>query len=236
MNPAQIEQLISRAIENRPRVTNAPLNLYIYDGQLLCGARSVTPKDSGFVAYVHADTIENGFSDKQWKLVVEKTMRLLPQHQDASAQSQGTNIGRSSTPAKTEPASTKELRTEQRLQYRQPIWFSDELSKVLSQGQTFDISSRGISFNCYSQDSCLYPRQEISTRFSVPRINSNKKMEMLNFTRKGRICRIDGTAGSLDKIAVQFTDSLPFKPGEQGLSKDDLPERLKVPKAALAVH
>ena len=236
MNPAQIERLISKAIENRPRVTNAPLSLYICEGKLVCGARIVTPKDATFIAYVHTDTIDNGFSDKQWKLIVEKTMRLLLQQQGVSAQSLAANSGKTSRPRKTGSASGKEHRKEQRLKYRQPIWFSNELSKALSQGQTFDISSKGISFNCYSQDSCLYPRQEISTRFSVPCINANKKLEMQNFTRKGRICRIDSGKGSLDKIAIQFTDSLPFKPGEQGLGPDDLPERLKVHPAAAAAH
>jgi len=38
---------------------------------------------------------------------------------------------------------------------------------------------------------------------------------MANFTRSAHVCRVDNVNSFLRRIAVQFAEPLPFKPGEQ---------------------
>ncbi|MHC4701077.1 MAG: hypothetical protein ACYTFQ_10920 [Planctomycetota bacterium] len=38
---------------------------------------------------------------------------------------------------------------------------------------------------------------------------------MANFTRSGHVCRVDNVNSFLRRVAVQFAEPLPFKPGEQ---------------------
>ena len=108
-----------------------------------------------------------------------------------------------------------ERRSEQRLRYYWPIWFAEDFDEALSQGQMLDISSRGAAFTCHADDTCPYLGQEITARFSVPRFGPDDSFDMANFTRSGRICRIDDVNSFLRRVAVQFAEPLPFKPGEQ---------------------
>ncbi len=108
-----------------------------------------------------------------------------------------------------------ERRTEQRLHYYWPIWFAEDFNGTLSQGQMLDVSSRGAAFTCHDDGSCPYPGQEISARFSVPRFGLNDSFDMANFTRSGNVCRVDEVNKIVRRIAVQFAEPLPFKPGEQ---------------------
>jgi hypothetical protein len=50
---------------------------------------------------------------------------------------------------------------------------------------------------------------------------------MVSFTRIGRVCRVDEINANVRRIAVQFAEPLPFKPGEQTDSEIDTRERLK---------
>ena len=63
MDTYQIEQLISQAIANRPLATSAPLNLYILNSKLICGARIVMPKNARFIAHISPETIVHGFDE-----------------------------------------------------------------------------------------------------------------------------------------------------------------------------
>ena len=108
-----------------------------------------------------------------------------------------------------------ERRSEQRLRYYWPIWFAEGFNDALSQGQMLDISSRAAAFTCRADDTCPYLGQEITARFSVPRFGPDESFDMANFTRSGHICRIDDLNSFLRRVAVQFTEPLPFKPGEQ---------------------
>jgi hypothetical protein len=45
---------------------------------------------------------------------------------------------------------------------------------------------------------------------------------MANFTRSGHICRIDNINRFLRRIAVQFAEALPFKPGEQDSKRAEI--------------
>ena len=108
-----------------------------------------------------------------------------------------------------------ERRAETRLRYYWPIWFAEDFDDSLVQGQMVDISSRGAAFTCYADDNCPYLGQFITARFSVPSYGEDGSFDMANFTRSGHICRVENISGFLRRIAIQFADPLPFKPGEQ---------------------
>jgi len=116
-----------------------------------------------------------------------------------------------------------ERRTEQRLRYYWPIWFTQDLSHTLSQGQMVDISSKAAAFTCYADDDCPYLGQPIIARFSVPRYGPDDSFDMANFTRSGHVFRVDSVNSFLRRVAVQFAEPLPFKPGEQSGSESETP-------------
>ncbi len=108
-----------------------------------------------------------------------------------------------------------ERRNEQRLHYYWPIWFAEDFNGMLSQGQMHDISSRGAAFTCYIDDGYPYAGQQITARFSVPRFGPDDSFDMANFTRSAHVCRIDEMNNFARRVAIQFAEPLPFKPGEQ---------------------
>jgi len=120
-----------------------------------------------------------------------------------------------------------EKRTEQRLRYRWPIWFAEDLTEELSQGQMVNISSRGAAFTCYADGSCPYPGQHLTARFSVPRYGPDDSFDMANFIRSGHIRRVDDVNSFLRRVAIQFAEPLPFKPGEQSYSESHAQAALK---------
>jgi len=118
-------------------------------------------------------------------------------------------------------------RTEQRLRYYWPIWFAENIDHALTQGQMVDVSSKGAAFTCYAQDGCPYPGQHIAARFSVPQYGPDDSFNMANFTRWGYVCRVDNVNSFLRRVAIQFGDPLPFKPGEQASSESEAEEALE---------
>ncbi len=110
---------------------------------------------------------------------------------------------------------TGERRTERRLSYQWPIWFAEDFSDELSQGQMVDISSRGAAFTCYADGRCPYPGQHVTARFSIPKYGPDDSFDMMDFVRSGWVCRVDGMNSALRRIAIQFMEPLPFRPGEQ---------------------
>jgi len=112
---------------------------------------------------------------------------------------------------------TIERRREKRLSYHWPIWFAEDFNDVLSQGQIVDLSSSGAAFTCYS-NTCPHEGQYITTRFSVPRYGQDNSFNMENYIRSGFIRRIEHCNSFMKKIAIQFAQPLPFKPGEQNQS------------------
>ncbi|MHC4568012.1 MAG: PilZ domain-containing protein [Planctomycetota bacterium] len=120
-----------------------------------------------------------------------------------------------------------ERRTEKRLRYYWPIWFAENVDHRLSQGQMVDISSRGAAFTCYAEQDCPYPGQYITARFSVPRYGEDDSFDMANFTRSGHVCRVEDVSSFLRRVAVQFAEPLPFKPGEQAEDKADAEQVLE---------
>ena len=105
-------------------------------------------------------------------------------------------------------------RAEQRLRYYWPIWFSENPDHSLSQGQMVDVCSRGAAFTYYADNDCPYLGQHITTRFSVPKYGPDESFDMEDFTRSGYVCRVDNINPFMRKIAFQFAEPLPFKPGE----------------------
>jgi len=120
-----------------------------------------------------------------------------------------------------------ERRKERRLRYRWPVWFAEDFNDTLSQGQMVDVSSAGAAFTCQADESSLYPGQHITARFSIPCFGPDESFDMANFIRSGRICRIDNVNDFSRRVAVQFAEPLPFKPGEQAGSKFDAQQGLK---------
>ncbi len=108
-----------------------------------------------------------------------------------------------------------ERRSEQRLHYYWPIWFAEDFKGELSQGQMLDVSSRGAAFTCYDDGSCPYPGQQITARFSIPQFGPGDSFDMANFTRSGSVCRVDEVNNLMRRVALQFAEPLPFRPGEQ---------------------
>lgn len=117
-----------------------------------------------------------------------------------------------------EPRLLAENRGESRLRYNWPIWFAENYDDILSQGQMVDISSGGAAFTCYT-DKCPQVGQEVTTRFSVPSHGAEDPFAMENFVKSGNICRIDEISPYVRRVAVQFAEPLPFKPGE--ISKEE---------------
>ncbi len=114
-----------------------------------------------------------------------------------------------------------ERRGEQRLRYHWPVWFAEDFNAILAQGQMSDVSSRGAAFTCHANENYIYPGQKLTARFSVPRYGPDGSFDMANFIRRVYVCRVDNVNNFTRRIAVQFAEPLPFKPGEQTGSKSE---------------
>lgn len=114
----------------------------------------------------------------------------------------------------TKDTESTERRREARLRYHWPIWFGSDFKGILNQGQMVDITSKGAAFTCYT-DNCPNNGQSITARFSVPRYEEDESFDIENYVRSGQICRIEQISPFLKKVAVQFSDALPFSPGQQ---------------------
>ncbi len=226
MNTPEIELLITESINNRPTATKASMSLYIYGGNLICGARIVMPEEATFVAYVPQDRIENGFDENEWKLIVDKIKGLAGSErlEEASEKPQQDNTKHN---IDVRNGRLNEKRREPRLRYREPITFGENFDETLLRGQMVDVCSGGVAFTCCCDDKEYYPGQHIVTHFSVPRTNDRNCFETVGFDRAGKICRIDEVNSSLHRVAVQFTEPLPFNPYEQGISEIDVNENLR---------
>ena len=120
-----------------------------------------------------------------------------------------------------------ERRREQRLRYQWPIWFAENFDETLCQGQMVDISSNAAAFTCHADEDCPYLGQHITTRFSIPRFGPGEAFDMASFTRSGNVCRVENVNNFIRRIAIQFAEPLPFRPGEQTDSESEAQQRLK---------
>ena len=95
-----------------------------------------------------------------------------------------------------------------------PVWFAEDFNEQLIQGQMVDVSSRGAAFTCYA-DACPHSGQHITARFSIPRYGQNHSFDLESYIRDGQICRIEEVSPYVRRVALQFSEPLPFKPGEE---------------------
>ena len=212
MNIPEIERLITEAIYNRPKVTTAPLNLYLYDSKLFCGGRIVMPKDAKFVAYVPTNCLEKGFNEQEWKLIVQKINQITNNRYDDD-----NNTKETSNKKQLNKTNFSERRREQRLYYRRPMWYFQSLNKARHKGQMVDVSSNGMGFTCsISDQNLLANTQKITTRIDVPLFGKDGSYDLVRFDRTGQIRRVEKVNNSIHRVALEFTQSLPFKPAEQG--------------------
>ncbi len=222
MNIPEIEKSITEAIYARPKVTTAPLNLYLYNSKLICGARIVMPKDAKFVAYVPTNCLEKGFSDKEWKLIVQKINQVTNNICDDDNKTKEL-----SDKKQLKQTRFNERRREQRLYYRRPMWYFQSLNKTRHKGQIVDISSNGMGFTCsMSNQNLLAAKQKITTRLDVPLFGKDGSYDMIRFDRTGQIRRVEKVNNSIHRIALEFTQALPFKPAEQGLPNSVIEQKL----------
>jgi len=124
--------------------------------------------------------------------------------------------------------SKRERRIERRLCYHWPVWFVEDFDEILSQGQMVDISSEAAAFTCYTYETCLFPSQLITIYFSVPLHGLGGSFAVRNFIRLGHTRRIDPIDKALNRVTAQFTERLPFRPGEQTCSEADMVAVLKM--------
>lgn len=120
-----------------------------------------------------------------------------------------------------------EQRRERRLRYHWPVWFAEDFDEELLHGQMVDVSSVGAAFTYYGQENLPYTGQPITARFSVPCLGPEESFNMTSFTCLGSVCRVDRVNDFLHRIAVQFAETLPFRPGEQATDEYDTELRLK---------
>ncbi|MHC4623497.1 MAG: PilZ domain-containing protein [Planctomycetota bacterium] len=121
-----------------------------------------------------------------------------------------------------------ERRRESRLRYHWPVWFAEDFNGMLAQGQMVDVSSGGAAFTCFADDNCPCPGQHITARFSVPCFGPDDSFDMADFVRSGHVCRIDEISRFSRRVAVQFAEPLPFRPGEQAGGEAETHERLRL--------
>jgi hypothetical protein len=108
----------------------------------------------------------------------------------------------------------KECRTEDRLEYKWPVLFSQDFTKRVDQGLMVDVSSGGIAFDYNNCSCCLQPGQELTVKFSLPRSDKQDPTAVISITRTGRICRVEKISESIQRIALQFDKPLSLKPCE----------------------
>ncbi|MHC4187896.1 MAG: hypothetical protein ACYSRQ_06860 [Planctomycetota bacterium] len=123
--------------------------------------------------------------------------------------------------------SNSERRIERRLRYHWPVWFAEDFHEVLHQGQMVDVCSSGAAFSYAADESCPFQGQEITTRFSIPSFGPDNTFSMASFTRKGLVCRVDDMNSFVRRVALEFVEPLPFKPGEQVRNVAEQKDRLK---------
>jgi hypothetical protein len=108
----------------------------------------------------------------------------------------------------------RERRTEERLQYKWPVLFSEDFTQRIDQGLMVDVSSGGIAFSCTVETGYLKEDQHLTVQFSLPRSEETDSSAMVSITRTGRVCRIDKESETIFRIGIQFDKPLTLKPYE----------------------
>lgn len=108
----------------------------------------------------------------------------------------------------------QDRRRESRLDYQWPVWFSEDFAQAMSQGLMVDISSGGISFDCYADGTPLQIDQHLTVRFSIPRFQGDDPTATVSITRTGHVRRMDSPEAGRCRIALEFDIPLALCPVE----------------------
>ena len=106
----------------------------------------------------------------------------------------------------------QERRSEERLRYFWPIWYSSDGNLDIQQGRMVDLSSGGMSFLAPRGD---YPEpgDQLWLRSSYP-LMEDGAFGMASFTTVGRVLRSEQSTPLQRRIAVQFGSALEHCPTE----------------------
>lgn len=105
-------------------------------------------------------------------------------------------------------------RREERLEYRWPVWFSEDFTQTMSQGLMVDVASGGIAFLCDTGGENLSEGKHLTVRFSIPRFEGDDPTATVSITRTGSICRVEEVDGASQRVALQFDVPLAIRPAE----------------------
>ena len=100
------------------------------------------------------------------------------------------------------------------MDYRWPVWFSEDFTEVMSQGLMVDISSGGIAFDCPGEGMQPQPGQALTVRFSIPRFEGDDPTATVSITRTGHVCRLETSESGARRVAVEFDTPLALRPTE----------------------
>jgi hypothetical protein len=109
---------------------------------------------------------------------------------------------------------TDDRRREERLDYRWPVWFSEDFTQTMSQGLMIDVSSGGLAFHCDQESQCPRSGQHLTVRFSIPRFEGHDPTATVSVTRTGEVRRVEEAECGLHRIALQFDQPLSVRPAE----------------------
>lgn len=107
-----------------------------------------------------------------------------------------------------------ERRAEERLNYRWPVWFSEDFTRTMSQGLMVDVASGGLAFVCDRSDADLCDGQHLTIRFSLPRFEGDDPTATVSVTRTGNIRRIESLPDGSRRVAIEFDTPLAVRPAE----------------------
>ena len=113
--------------------------------------------------------------------------------------------------APTTPSS-QERRSEKRLRYFWPIWYSADGSLDIQQGRMVDLSSGGLSFLAPTGGN-PEAGDKIWLRSSYPLVEEGS-FGMASFTSIGEVLRSEKSGPMNSRLAVQFAEPLERRPAE----------------------
>ena len=108
-----------------------------------------------------------------------------------------------------------ERRSEDRLVYLWPIWFSEDFSQHMSPGQMLDISRGGIAFTYNLREGGLCEGQSLCVAVSLPRLDDDDPGSTTTVKQTGRVCRVETLPDGRANAAVRFDQPLELSAAEQ---------------------
>ena len=123
-----------------------------------------------------------------------------------------TRVSRQQILKRPDKSEGMERRSEARLRYFWPIWYSCDGNLDVQQGRMVDLCSGGISFLA-PQGDYPEPGDQIWLRSSYP-VLEDGSFGMASFTTMGRVLRSEKSTPLQRRIAVRFMAPLEHRPAE----------------------